>query len=343
MPRRGKQLQNLTEPKSTCSNLDDGDETQWHCVQLDSLWPNWAVSDSSDSERSSQKDGEDLNEDWDGLEDDEAHGNLLALAVANGDDLTDEDWVPEAVRRKQVKRSIEKAHPKQYAKGPDIGSKSKCTRCRYCKLLHGQTTLNGFVIHKEHVNHSSKQVINLDDIQIHQESITPPPLSFEGPAPLSEKQGQSSDLGEIQDQDNACDEAEDRHAMDVDEPESWVDVITEMVQPRTDIRGWDVLREQIKSDLTKRHLQMSLKDINQLMILRNFATLKLKGWNWISASREIAAQWHEKKIGSSEYFAHQICALAHHYQMFEQLPIEIRGGSRNAHSLLKDETVRVAA
>jgi hypothetical protein len=81
---------------------------------------------------------------------------------------------------------------------------------------------------------------------------------------------------------------------------------------------------------------LPMKDINQLMILRNFATLQLKGQGWVAASREIAAQWHEKLGGSSEHFA---C----HYQVFEQLPVESRGGSKNATSLLKDEAVKVAA
>jgi hypothetical protein len=35
--------------------------------------------------------------------------------------------------------------------------------------------------------------------------------------------------------------------------------------------------------------------------------------------------------------------LAWHYQIFEQLPVEHCGGSKNAQSLLKDEAVKKAA
>jgi len=52
---------------------------------------------------------------------------------------------------------------------------------------------------------------------------------------------------------------------------------------------------------------------------------------------EIAHQWHE---GQGNWFARLVCALAHHYQTFEKLPAEKRGGAGNAHSWLHDETVK---
>jgi hypothetical protein len=128
------------------------------------------------------------------------------------------------------------------------------------------------------------------------------------------------------------------------EGEPWEDEVTDMVRPPlVNIRGWKDLRDQVKDDLKKKHTHLPMKDINQLMILRNFATLQLKGHGWVAASREIASQWHEKLGGSSEHFARHIRGLARHYQVFEQLPVESRGGNKNGTSLLKDEAVKVAA
>jgi hypothetical protein len=76
------------------------------------------------------------------------------------------------------------------------------------------------------------------------------------------------------------------------------------------------------------------------LIIRNFATLRLKGLPRIPASLEIARQWHE---GEGAHFARHVRALARHYQVFEQLPVENRGGLANAHCLLLEETVRTAA
>jgi len=73
------------------------------------------------------------------------------------------------------------------------------------------------------------------------------------------------------------------------------------------------------------------------MILSNFATLRLKGASRIGASEEIARQWHD---GVGKHFARRVRALARHYQIFEQLPIERRGGYKNSRSLLKDENVK---
>jgi hypothetical protein len=70
-----------------------------------------------------------------------------------------------------------------------------------------------------------------------------------------------------------------------------------------EIHGWDKLRDQIKKDLKKNHTSLPLLHINQLMILQNFATLRLKGHSCISTSNQIAQQWHEKKDGLSIHFA----------------------------------------
>ena len=77
--------------------------------------------------------------------------------------------------------------------------------------------------------------------------------------------------------------------------------------------------------------------INQLLILSNFATLRLKGLSRIAASVEIARQWHE---GKGSWFAHRVRSLARHYQFFEQLPTEKCGGVKKSRSWLEDENVK---
>ncbi|KAF8579342.1 hypothetical protein K439DRAFT_1654601 [Ramaria rubella] len=193
------------------------------------------------------------------------HESLVTLAAAHGDDPQDEDWVPEATRKKCVKHL--QAHPKFYVKGPDVGSKSTQTQRHHRKLLTGQTNLDNFV---QKTAQSSKE--KSPDEQVERGSV-----------------------------------AEDSGA-EVDE----------------DIEGWEEDVSETE-DLKKKHSRMCLSEINQLMILRNFGTLCLKGHGRIASSNEIVKH------------------LARHYQIFKQLPIEARGGSKNVRSLLKDETVKIAA
>ena len=137
-------------------------------------------------------------------------------------------------------------------------------------------------------------------------------------------------------------EVQDR-VEDLEDQEPWEEEMGEVeAEARTVVHGWKELRDQIKKYLKKKHFTLSLKQHNQLTILRNFATLILKGYRWIPASLEIANQWHEA-VEPSPHFARRIRALARHYQVFGQLPKERRGGSRHARSLLNDETVKAAA
>ena len=47
--------------------------------------------------------------------------------------------------------------------------------------------------------------------------------------------------------------------------------------PPAEIKDWAALRTRIKEDLKKKSKILTLSAINQLMILSNFATLRLKG------------------------------------------------------------------
>ena len=173
-----------------------------------------------------------------------------------------------------------------------------------------------------------------EDFQIRQETPLPPQLLFDDQIIQLGKRKDTHDGSADLDPDQT--NPEDSVATD----EQWEDELDECLVPNlTDIRGWDLLREQIKNDLEKKYKSLPLSQINQYMILRNFATLRLKGLRRIEASKEIALQWHQKLEGSSEHFARRIRALARHYQIFEHLPKEKRGGLKNSRSVMKNETV----
>jgi hypothetical protein len=116
------------------------------------------------------------------------------------------------------------------------------------------------------------------------------------------------------------------------------DIEEEAQGPKPHVCDWADLRKQIKDNLKKNSKTLPLSHINQLMIISNFATLCLKGVSRTQASIEISQQWHE---GEGNWFAHRVRALARHYQIFEKLPAEKRGGSQNARSWLYDEKVRL--
>ena len=126
--------------------------------------------------------------------------------------------------------------------------------------------------------------------------------------------------------------------MDDEAAEGWEDELDMTASGSAgDIRDWKVLRDQIKADLKKQSKTLPLSQVHQLLILSSFATLRLKGMSRISASLEIARQWRD---GKGTYFARCIRAWARHYQVFEQLPREKRGGGQNARSFLHDESVQ---
>ena len=177
--------------------------------------------------------------------------------------------------------------------------------------------------------------------------MTPPWLLFDdgishlgkrktGPNGSVEREPVNAD---IPDQVNTA-ESDDPNLAD----EEWEAELDECLAPNpTEIRDWSTLCEQIKKDLERKYKSLPLLQVNQLMILCNFATLRLRGLGRIEASKEIARQFHQKLEGSSGHFACRIRLLACHYQIFEQLPREREGGIRNACSILKNEAVRRAS
>lgn len=108
---------------------------------------------------------------------------------------------------------------------------------------------------------------------------------------------------------------------------------------KVEVRSWKDLWKQHKEDIVNMHKkQARLTTINQLLLLHNFATLWIKGIRRIVASQDIAWQWHDSE---GTHFAHHVHILACHYQVFEQLPTQIRGGY-DGHLVFSDEHMQNA-
>ncbi|KAK0226913.1 hypothetical protein EDD85DRAFT_958157 [Armillaria nabsnona] len=255
--------------------------------------------------------------------------------------------------------------PSEYKRGPDVASKSYRTQKRYAEDISHQLRLNSFLIERQNIQSRSEEtgptppesepVSETPSTTSTPRSESPPPIVlcirsasiFSTPSDHNDSNEIIADRGPDSD-DNVPAEAEY-------DPNDWDHILDEMLDVETDdsrqtghgvgdqagtstnVRDWRVLREQIKKDLKKKNLPLT--KYNQLLIIRNFATLRIKGYKCIPASLEISRQWHE---GNGNYFAQRVRALACHYQVFEQLPEETRGGRANAKSLLNDKSVQVA-
>jgi hypothetical protein len=107
--------------------------------------------------------------------------------------------------------------------------------------------------------------------------------------------------------------------------DDWEDELDEMINNSKTPRSWSELRAKVIDTLRKQHKILGVNQINQLVILRNFATLIMRGYGRIEASQQIALQWRD---GAASHFARRVRALARHYQVFETLPREHRGGAQ---------------
>lgn len=125
-----------------------------------------------------------------------------------------------------------------------------------------------------------------------------------------------------------------------DDDMDWEDELHVDVIAGEDIRGWGELRDQLDKELKQGEKTSPVSQTRKLLVLRNFATLQLKGLGYMEASFKIAEQWMK---GKGTYFARYVRKMARYYQTFERLPVEKRGGMRSSRSLLLDECIRNAA
>ncbi|KAI6113506.1 hypothetical protein EV401DRAFT_1890177 [Pisolithus croceorrhizus] len=278
---------------------------------------------------------QDVNFQFPDISDNETYTCLINLAIRTRDNPSDETWLP-ASRARQKKKSA--GRPMEYKKGPDIGSKSAHTKQHYQKLLQNQTSLTsfGFV----HIPWSPSPSPSSDASPIPSSPLcTPDP-----PVKVPEQPFFPSNDGlQIQSDSNyTTGMSGDSREADLAEydvglvqgmEDAWEEELEEQEHGGVEVWGWDELWNQIKEDLAKGAKTLPLWHINQLLLICNFATLWLQGIRQIKASLEIAHQWDEGEVR----------ALSCHYQIFEQLPTEKRGGQMNALSPLKDERIQLVA
>jgi len=237
-------------------------------------------------------------------------------------------------------------------------SKSRRTQQRHKHAWRHQTALDQFGFNK-----SQKQATTIDltgdecitaTLSIIADSSSPPEMmAIDLPAvsrtdleplPIIPRTRSASVLSEPLDDDSGSRFESEASGNSLTAPDKAPNQEEEMeeememrLKGKEEVHNWDVLRTKIKTELRKKSKTLPLSRINQLMVLANFATLRLKGLSRIAASLEIAHQWHE---GLGTWFARRVRALARHYQVFEELPIEKRGGNANARSWLHDESVK---
>ncbi|KIL56227.1 hypothetical protein M378DRAFT_50672, partial [Amanita muscaria Koide BX008] len=253
-------------------------------------------------------------------------------------DPEDEEWIPNMMRRNKTG----KGRPLTYIKGPDVMSKSLRTRQRYAQSWKNQTNLCQFGFMQGTKRTRSASVESESDSCCGAASVKSEPDSRAISVESESDSCAISDEGTPDNEEGEGHESEDSEQLDGEGAEGLDEEVagTTPATVEAELEAWEEELEGIKNDLRKHSKMFSLSQINQLLILSNFATLRLKGLSWIKASEDIAKQWHE---GNGSWFARCVRSLACHYQVFEQLPRENRGGVKNAHSWLSDENVKKSA
>ncbi|KAJ7021929.1 hypothetical protein C8F04DRAFT_1194977 [Mycena alexandri] len=323
---------NTRSPSPPESVEDFSDSEILDIAELDSI--TYLEVDSDHDDNSDEAD-------WDEVASEEFQERLLEMIAKMEEDRRDagdEDWLPPQQLYEAKRKSG----------GPDTASKSIRTQQRYALSNKTQKKLDGFFsIQASSPSSNHAQAVEIQD-SFPEQFETPPPTSV-----LSDPSDHESVPLIVVDN---TEEEEDDHDWDVilddlvdggansTETHTSGNAARPATAPSTsapgntvNIRSWHALREKVKGELQQKHLPLT--KYNQLLIIRNFATLRIKGLKRIAASLEIARQWHE---GSGTHFARRVRALARHYQLFEELPLETRGGRANAKSLLNDESVQTA-
>jgi hypothetical protein len=236
-------------------------------------------------------------------------------------------------------------------------SKSERTQRQHAKAFQGQGKLTGFGFkapaYPTKVLGPMNPPVLVRDIELESNMLpAQPPLAQTGPSrvrsasvlsdPSDGEVAEASGLADVDEIDaenlNNVESVSLEEDVNDEELEDWEIELEESVQgPTSHIRDWSDLWKDIKDHLKENSSTLLLSQINQLLIISNFATLRIKGVSRTQASFEIARQWHE---GQGNWFAWRVWALARHYQIFEALPIEKCSGARKSKSWLYDEQVK---
>ncbi|KAJ7814049.1 hypothetical protein B0H13DRAFT_2465431 [Mycena leptocephala] len=337
-PRPASSPESPARSPSPTDSLGDYSDTQiLDTMEMDSIMYLEVDTDHDDDDNEA---------DWDEIAENEFNNRLLEMVAQMEEDrldAEDNDWIPtkEAYEaQRAADRRVPGGRPKEYMKGPDTASKRPRTQRRYAamdrKQGKKQGKLDGFMVQESAPQPDTLPESSLAveaDLSLSlglelQSSLTPastaPPSRAPSPGQTIPQTRSASDLSVSSGHsspplivvDNSDEEMEE------DDPNNWDVIIDDMVggedqssssptassSPPTatvKLQSWHALREKVKTDLKKKNLPLT--QYNQLLIIRNFATLLIKGLKRIQASLEIARQWHE---GGGNYFAHRVRALS---------------------------------
>ncbi|KIK55361.1 hypothetical protein GYMLUDRAFT_248773 [Collybiopsis luxurians FD-317 M1] len=223
-------------------------------------------------------------DDW--FEDEEMEERMLCYAAAMNSSTKDEDWAESVQAAKKARRQEheKKECPTVYAPGPNIAKKAPRTQRHYKAAMKTQSVLNnyrlasktlksnGFKSSASSAIPSSPEASKEPAVCIRVESEEP---VFHVPMPSSSSESNMN---------SSCTQtpapAEPRAAAAEDSNmDDWEDELHDTAHACNDIHGWAELQEQINSELTQAKKKgMPLAQTNQLTIIKNFATLRLKGF-----------------------------------------------------------------
>ena len=194
-----------------------------------------------DSIMDHESDAEDVDFQFPDVSDSETCARLIKLAISTGDDFSDETWLPPHEARRAAQRNKSTTRPKEYKKGPDIGSKAVRTKQRYRKLLQNQTSLTSFgFICKPRP--SSPHLPN--GLCMSEEPNVTEDDSADLVQSMAETLEEENTGAEMQ---NSRDELQEAHLIENDmgliwsTEEEWEDELEEQERGGVEVRGWDKL------------------------------------------------------------------------------------------------------
>ncbi|KAJ3780069.1 hypothetical protein GGU10DRAFT_381253 [Lentinula aff. detonsa] len=207
-----------------------------------------------------------------GLDNEDLQERLTEYAIAMGDDLRDENWLPTEIRRKLQRQKREKrSRPREYAKGPDVGSKSLRTQQRYkIEIVSNQSLTEkfGFTVTSK-ASSSTRAITTVSSppgspVQIRVESVEPE-LTWDTPALDS-----GTLVGSGHAQSIISNGVLEKVLSEIDPAEAWEEELDESigVSAKLETQSWNALRDELI--LRLKHAKKSslpLSQINQLLIL----------------------------------------------------------------------------
>ncbi|EDR04366.1 uncharacterized protein LACBIDRAFT_330618 [Laccaria bicolor S238N-H82] len=264
------------------------------------------MKDLASSEQEDDPDSDfESDHEWKGLTSRELGKKLAELSCEIDEDPNDMDWIPYRLRRLKGKK---KERPKTYMKGPDVMSKSVRSQQRHAKVFKDQTQLDAFFEARPTRSGSSipqvrrvsdrsisseesedsveviRETYNISDGEDNREVSVGLSTVPESELTMGNSDNSASEEEELGDDDEEINlPSPERQA---EEMEAWEEELEQDVSnPPTEIKDWATLRAQIKADLKKNAKKFALSELNKLMIICNFATLRIKGRSRIEARR----------------------------------------------------------